>query len=65
MKESQLNFYYNYLLQAEPEDFGYHLKFLARPDARKALHVGKLDFDEVDNKLSLQLFSIIKTFYIR
>lgn len=42
-----LDFYYNYLIGKEPQDFNYYVPFLDQPEVRKAIHVGNLSYDGV------------------
>lgn len=37
-------FYYNYLYDKEPKDIRYYKLFVARPEIRRALHVGQREF---------------------
>ncbi|RWS25515.1 putative serine carboxypeptidase CPVL-like protein [Leptotrombidium deliense] len=45
-KYSGLNFYYNFLLTNAPEEFSYYGAYLAKASVRKAIHVGKLPFND-------------------
>ncbi|XP_060078674.1 probable serine carboxypeptidase CPVL [Ylistrum balloti] len=43
---TQTNNYYNFLLTEEPADFNYYGDFLAKPEVRKAIHVGNLTYND-------------------
>ena len=51
MNRTGLNFYYNYLLSEQPEDFTYYPQWLEKPQVRKAIHVGNLTYDDVSMKV--------------
>ncbi len=53
--KSQLNFYYNYLLQEQPVEFSYHLPLLQRAEVRKAIHVGNLTYDGISEPVHQHL----------
>ncbi|XP_041366345.1 probable serine carboxypeptidase CPVL isoform X2 [Gigantopelta aegis] len=43
-----LHDYYNFLRTQAPPEFNYYGKFLARPEARRAIHVGNLKYNDGD-----------------
>ena len=42
-----LTFYYNYLLSKQPREFENYPKFLQKPEVRRAIHVGDLQYDDI------------------
>ena len=47
-QKSGLSFVYNYLLQGQPEQFTYYPKFLNSHSVRKAIHVGNITYNDVN-----------------
>ena len=56
---TQLIFDYNYLLDKQPDDFGYYLSYLEKPEVRRALQVGSTKYrninDDVYDALSIDI----------
>jgi len=44
-----LSFFYNYLLQGQPDAFTYYPKYLTNAKTRKAIHVGNTPYSDVNN----------------
>lgn len=45
MQKTGLQFYYNYLISQQPDDFEYFHKWILKPESRAAIHAGNRTFD--------------------
>lgn len=46
--KSGLSFVYNLLLDGQPDSFAYYSHFLEGPDVRRAIHVGGVQYDDIN-----------------
>ncbi|XP_074658819.1 putative serine carboxypeptidase CPVL isoform X2 [Tubulanus polymorphus] len=61
-------FYYNYLLTQEPDSFEYYNKYVALSSVRKAIHVGRLNYNDgktVETHLMVDVLQSVKPWVVQ